>query len=419
MVEQQDSFWKLFFTGIAGVLLLAVLIIFIILLQPYTPLPKLPHDDSSDPYAYAHGPELTATSTYLYRESIPLGYHDTSWGAVVDWRSKQKHFEGLYAVRAEFKTEWGGLSLVGRGIPNNTYHAISLNIFAESGVTDLYLEIYNAAGTAIGRQSIGWYFPTSTLQTGHWQQVTIPLANFGSMPATIGGFAIISEHMGVIYIDDVHVTQDTSAHTIWIPSIDSASTSMSLLDLYERMAQVKLPYQMNLEPQSLINWHTPTSQLSIEKDGIKAGPPLNGGSTDATFLGGKLWTDYRIETKVLWGPAASFSLVARIRDENSQASCGYSQFAGVVQIYVMQEGISNLIAESAYVEDIPSTNEWAQVPLAMEVKGNRINCYAYNRLAVSAFSSTMPTSGSAGIAVWDPAPNKLPHVLKFFSVSPL
>jgi len=420
MVEQQDSFWKLFFTATAGVLALAAFVITILLIKPPNALPGLPHADASEPYAYAGGPELTATSTYFYRESIPLGFSNTSWNSSTDWRSPQRRFEGTYAARAEFTSEWGGLSLAGRALPSASHAGISLALFAEPEIQDLYLELYNAAGAIVGRQSIGWYFPSQKLETGAWHMVTIPLSNFGVVPAAIGGFAVISQQKGVVYVDDIHLAKNAPAHAVWIPAPEVAGTSTtSLTELFARTKQIELPFWLAREPEQMLQWHASTGPFSISEKGITAGPPAKGGGMHTTFLGGQKWTDYRVNAVTNWGSAASFSLVARISDENTQVSCSFSQFAGVIQIYVMKDGISELINESAYIEALPpQIHPWTDIPLAIEVKGGRVNCYAYDRLSLSATPKNLPASGSVGIEVWDEQMNKEPHIIKTFSVEP-
>ncbi|MBP9710754.1 MAG: hypothetical protein KBD50_00595 [Candidatus Pacebacteria bacterium] len=420
MVEQQDSFWKLFFTATAGVLAIAAFVITILLLKPSDELPTLPHENATEPYAYVGGPELTATSTYFYRESIPLGFSNTSWSANANWRSKQKHFEGTYSARAEFTGEWGGLSLAGRGLPSASYAGISLALFAEPGLQDLYLELYNAAGATVGRQSIGWYFPSGKLEPGAWQMIAIPLRNFGVVPATIGGFAIISPQKGVVYVDDVHLAKNAPAHAAWAPAPEVAGASIaSLTELFARTKQTVLPYWLPHDPQQMLEWHAPTGQFSISEKGITAGPPAKGGGMHAAYLGGQIWTDYRVNAVTNWGSAASISLVARIRDENSQVSCSFSQYGGVIQIYAMKDGISELIKESAYVEALPpQIHPWTDIPLGIEVKGDRVNCYAYGRLSLTATPKNMPAAGSVGIEVWDEQPNKEPHIIKTLGVEP-
>ena len=85
----------------------------------------------------------------------------------------------------------------------------------------------------------------------------------------------------------------------------------------------------------------------------------------------------------------------------------------------MKDGISELINESAYIEALPpQIHPWTDIPLAIEVKGGRVNCYAYDRLSLSATPKNLPASGSVGIEVWDEQMNKEPHIIKTFSVEP-
>jgi hypothetical protein len=418
MVEQQDSFWKLFFVATLGIVCLAGLVIAAMIIRPADSLPTLPHTSSAEPYAYVQADSVTATSTYFYRESIPLGFSNASWSASIDWRSPLRRFEGSYAARAEFTSEWGGLAVAGSGHPRTSYSGISLAVFAEPGLSDLYLELYNAAGNPIGRQSIGWYFPEGALVTGRWQQLTIPIQNFGSAPNVIGGFAVLAPQKGVAYVDDVRLTRTAPAHAAWTPE-KNGDTAVSLGELFARTKEASLPYSLRFEPLTMLDWHASSGLFLIEDGRLRVGPAPKGGGMHATFLGGRTWTDYRIDATVLWGPAASVSLAARITDENSQVSCSYSQLGTVVQIYSMQQGTSTLVAESAYTEmDLPSRLEWAKVPLSMEVRGKRVYCYAYGRLLLTAYPPNMPENGSVGIEVWDEKTGVEPHIVTVFSVSP-
>ena len=420
MAEQQDTFWKLFFTAAAGCIALAGFVIGILFLKPSTTPPTLPHADSSEPYAYAGSLELTATSTYFYRESIPLGYSNTSWGATTNWRSQERQFEGSYAARVEFMQEWGGLSLAGHGIPTASYGGISFVVFAEPGIHDLYLELQNKAGVTIGRQSVGWYFPQGRLEAGVWQVITIPLSNFSTIPTSIGGFAIMSKEKGVAYVDDVHLVTSAPAHTAWAPApeVAGAQTDNSLTALFARANAILLPYTLSLTPESIAEWYAADGQFAITPETLRIGPPLNGGSTYAVFLGGLAWTNYRADAVVDWGPALTFSLVARITGDSSHVACGFSAYGGTVQIYVLRSGKSELVAETPYL-GVPAFDAWSKVPLAIEVTGNQVACFVRGERALSATLKDMSLYGSVGIEVWDTNTMQQPHNVRSFTVTPL
>lgn len=421
MVDQHDSFWKIFFTATLGTVVLGVIVVAFLITRPDLSLPNLPHNSSGEPYAYAAQPlPSAATSTYFYRESIPLGFSNSSWNSRVDWHSGLRRYEGSYSARGEFLGEWGGIALSGAGHPTASYTGFSLVVYAEAGNTDLYLELYDKSGKTVGRQSLGWYFPSGKLETGQWQVITIPLINFGPIPSQIGGFAVIAPQKGVIYIDDVHLARIAPEHAPWKPATDSNSFGVSLPELFARASQKDLPFSLSFEPYKVLEWQIASGTFAIDKNRLYVGPPQKGGGMRAAYLGGVKWTDYEVNADVLWGPTDSIALVGRIKDENSQVSCSFSSLGRIVQIYEMENGVSTLIRESAYTEmELPSQLEWAKVPLTMKIKGSRVECYAYGRLLLTANPPHIQPKGSVGIEVWDEKANTAPHEITVFTVSPL
>ena len=160
------------------------------------------------------------------------------------------------------------------------------------------------------------------------------------------------------------------------------------------------------------------AQFAITKEALRIGPLLMGGSTYAVFLGGLSWSDYRAEAVVDWGPALTFSLVARITGDSSHIACGFSAYGGTTQIYVMRNGKSELIAESPYL-GVPAFDAWVKVPLGVEVKGNRVTCLVRGERVLSATPKGMSLFGSAGIEVWDTNTMQQPHKVRSFTVTPL
>lgn len=421
MVDQHDSFWKIFFSATLGTIVLGVGVVAALMTRPDLSLPNFPHGSSGEPYAYAaQALPTAATSTYFYRESIPLGFSNSSWNSRVDWHSNLRHYEGAYAARAEFLREWGGIALSGAGHSTASYTGFSLAVYAEPGNTDLYLELYDTSGKTVGRQSLGWYFPSGKLETGAWQVIAIPLSNFGPIPSAIGGFAVIAPQKGAVYIDDVHLTPFAPEHAPWKPAADAAYFGTSLPELFARTPQTQLPFSLSFEPYKVLEWQIASGTFAINKERLYVGPPQKGGGMRAAYLGGVNWTDYEVHTNVLWGPTDSIALVGRIKDENTQVSCSYASLGRIVQIYEMKDGVSTLVRESAYTEmEIPSQLEWAKVPLTMKIKGGRVECYAYNRLLLVANPPHIQPNGSVGIEVWDEKPDTAPHEIIVFTVSPL
>ncbi len=419
MAQPQDRFWMLFFGTTASVVFFGMVVLAVFVARPYSTVPTLPHDSVNEPFAYAQSAGTISPSDVFYRESIPLGFGNVSWNTTIDWRSQTHYIEGSYAARAEFLGEWSGIGLEGpAGTSTAAYRGISLSVYAEPGLPDLYLELYGAKEESLGRQSLGWYFPDSKFKTGEWQTITIPLGNFG--PGVTRGFAVLAPQKGIAYIDNVHLVRDAAPRAAWtpVPEVAGTSTDNSLNAAFGRVSSFPLPYTLPLTPESLVLWHVYEGQFAVTSDALMVGPLLRGGSTHAVFLPGLSWINYRVDTVVDWGPAVSFSLVARIKDETSYVTCGFSTYGSLVQIYSTQNGTSELVAESPFL-GVPALEAWSKIPLSIEVKGNRVNCYVRGVRVLSATPKNMPLYGTAGIEVWDTNPMQQPHKVRSFTVTPL
>lgn len=422
MTQPQDTFWKWFFATAAGAVCFGAAVIAVFVARPYSAVPTLPHDDVNEPFAFAQGVDPSAPKNIFYRESTPLGFGEISWRTATNWRSSERHFEGSYSARAQFLENWSGAGLENNaGVSTAAYRGITLAIYAEPSIEELYLEIYDKQEKSIGRQPLSWYYPDGKLTTGTWQKLVIPLENFSSaIPSSIRGFSIISPKPGVAFIDDVHLVTQAAPHSAWTApaQVAGSGTDLSLNAAFARTAPLSLPYTLPLTPESLVLWYVPEGQFSITQDKLAVGPLLNGGSTHAVFLPGLAWRDYRINTIVDWGPGATFSLLARISSDNKYVACNFSAYGGTAQIYLAAGSESELIAETPYL-GVPAMEAWAKVSLGIEVKDNNVSCIVRGEKVLSGQPKNMSLYGTAGIEVWDTNPMQQPHKVRSFTVVPL
>jgi len=422
-MTKKDTFWKYFLlicaTLIVGGGVLAYRIITYI--SPKSlPAIVLP-STAGDPFAHAQTPLAATTTDYFFRESVPFGYDKWSWGARVDWRSNSHYFEGVHALGITFTEAWSGVEIAGPGNITKGYRGLALAVYAETGIENLYIEIYDAKGTLIGRQSIGWYFPGEKIQPRQWHEITIPLENFGGyMPLMVGRVSIISREVGTVYIDSIRLTNTAVSHPRWQPLNEEAGVleGPTLSELLLTTAPFPLPYRLEFTPLAAGMWYAMTGSFRFAAtEGLLGLMPQ---STDTTtlFLGGRTWTNYRASALIHWGTPSTFSLLARFTDESNYVSCAFSTYGMSVQIYQVEAGKSKLIAETPELS-IPQIDPWKDVEHAVEVSGNRITCYVRGEKALSAEIPRMQPQGTVGMEAWNRDPGGIPHRIQTLTVSPL
>jgi len=215
MTNPQDKFWKLFFLGLITALLFIG--VGLVIMMPHSSLsvesviPEHTEEVLGFPYVFDEAPPLlpspsTNPTDYFYRDNLQAELYEISWGADIDWQSTEYIFEGTHAARISFTEPWGGIGVGGWFADITTHESITLVLFVESGVSELYLELYNSHNGIVGRQALSLYMPDGQLVQGHWQRVTVPLASFTPvLPKNTEAFALIAEAPGVIFIDDVRL----------------------------------------------------------------------------------------------------------------------------------------------------------------------------------------------------------------------
>jgi hypothetical protein len=133
------------------------------------------------------------------------------------------------------------------------------------------------------------------------------------------------------------------------------------------------------------------------------------------FGGGKEWTDYAIETRVDWGLVSSFSIVARFKDDKNFATCAFSNYGAMIQIYEVHNGQSTLFSQSPLLPT-KSFEWWKDIKAGTKVKGDRVTCTLAGESIISATIPTLPTSGTFGFETWDKYANPTPHTIRAVSV---
>ncbi len=223
-----DKFWKFFWAALGGCLGVYLLgIAGVLYVRPSDSASReaavgAAYDSSKDPFQKDAAPSqpTTSPSDYLYRESLPLGFEDWSWKTSIDWRSSERKFEGSYSLHAMF-TEPGADIQAHTPVMNlSQFNSLSLAVYPES-VQDLYIELYNAAGEPISKQSIGWYAAGGALTPDAWNLVSIPLIDLVASSSeaaptrSISGFSIISDEPGSAFIDTIQFNKYAVSHSRW------------------------------------------------------------------------------------------------------------------------------------------------------------------------------------------------------------
>jgi|GEM_PF-1915434 hypothetical protein len=367
----------------------------------------------------------TSTSTsatlidgYLYRDSLPLGFTNWSWDAEAVWQSTRHIYEGLYALQITFDKPDSNIGMNGPAVPIGGYHSLSIAVYPDSSVENLYLELYDAQGNSLGRQSLAWYAPDSVLKPNTWQVITLPLANLvgSSSAAVINGFGITGENPGVAYIDSVQLNTAVVAHSVWTPPPPPVDTPY---DPLATSTPVALPYSLSLTQAALARWYTFYGTFKLFNGLLIAGPEP-GGNTDAVsiFPGGKVWSDYAEQASLNWGEVSVFSLIVRFVDQKNYDSCAFSHDADTVQIYQVVNGVSTLIGQTPTLA-VDYDTPWANVVVAAQVEEEHLSCIVGGRNVLSADIPSMRPTGTVGVESYDPNSYASPHTIHMFKVEEL
>lgn len=427
-MARKDNFWKIFFSVIGGMTLVLVMGITSLKVSYF----KQPDDASlaaavgvtfdplQDPFE--KNQKLVETtglaSDYLFRDSLPLGSEDWSWDTGVNWRSNERAYEGGYSLKADYAAPWAGVRLSSPQMSVSRYQSLSLAVYPDSKVEDLYVDVYDTFGRSAGEQSLGWYTQSGTLTPDAWNRVTIPLANLIA-PSTekITGFSISTKKPGAAFIDAVRLETSAVTHERWENTGEEAGVWVGQ-DPFTGIAQATLPYSLvTTSADNLALWRPLFGQFEKTDGGVHIGPePKKTNGSMTVFGGGKEWENYRVDASVYWGMTSTFSLLMRFTDDANFAACAYSNYGAVVQIYAVKKGASTMVAQSPLLA-IRAYEPWKDAQHSATVSGNRISCYMDGEKVLSATLPDMPVQGTAGIETWSINSDDYPHVLKELNVT--
>lgn len=422
-----DNFWKLFWMSTGGITLVG-LVISTSMLIFYTRPGDLvaavgaSFDASKDPFErpLLGSGSYAPPSNHLYQNGLPLQFKSWTWEATADWRSSEEKREGTYAIKGTFMQPGGTLGMNGPTIDAKSLQSISLSVWVDKDVDDLYLNVYDKNGTSLGQQSVGWYTASGVLTPNTWQDVRIPLSNFtvSSYKSGINGFSISARNPGIAYIDSIELSKTPDYHSVWIAPPDIAGRAFNP---FATSSPSALPYTFSPSPEGLAHWYSYFGIFGPDKSGeIIAGPSPTQKSTGSmtVFRGGRNWSDYSIDSTINWGQVSVFSLLARVVDDGNFVSCAFSRYGESVQLYQLNKGESTLLGQTPGLA-VSDYEPWVNVNMGMQVKGSRVSCLIKGDEVLSATIPSMSPVGSVGLETWDSNPEAAPHIFKAFSVKSL
>ena len=429
---KKDNFWKIFWE-VFGTFAILGIIAFGWLKFSYLNQPddnsralsvNVTFDPSKDPFAnrVRARQAISLVSGYLYQESIPFGFDDWSWDSQTNWRSNENVKDGSYAIKTKFQKSWSGIRLNSPLIDISSYKSISLAVFPDQNVGNMYIELHDKYGNSMGKQSMGWYTDSFNLTPNVWNVVIIPLENLlssSNKSAEITGFSISGEKAGQSFIDSIHLEKDVVAHSKWKETIPGPGGKWIGSDPFTGISQIELPYFLSFTSDDLKSWRELFGQFEKFENGIHIGPsPKKTNGSMTVFGGGKDWTDYRAEATVYWGMTSTFSLLARFKDDSNFVSCAYSDYGAVVQIYIVKDSVSTLVGQTPGLA-ISNYEPWKDVKHALEVRGNRVSCFMNGEKVLSATLPSTISSGTVGFETWSFHSDDYPHKVLSFEVKPI
>ncbi|HVV39097.1 MAG TPA: hypothetical protein VHD31_02105 [Candidatus Paceibacterota bacterium] len=437
-----DRFWKTFWTLFGTVALVGLTLavsLFLLYTRPVDLFAAVgaSFDPSKDPFQNGTlgsiAEAFSLNGGYLYQNALPVRFKSWSWSTAADWRSSAQKFSGAYAIKAQFMRSGGSFGMNGPVVEISDYTSVSLEVYPDASVGDLYIDLYGADGLSIGRQSLGWYLgdasPTADANTTQpalapnaWQRVVVPLNNFteGAQrpPKVISGFSISSKNAGTAYVDEVRLTKDTSTRALWVAPPEVAGAAFNP---FATSSPASLPYTFSPSPESLTRWYSYFGIFAPGPNGeMQAGPSSENKTTGSmtVFRGGLLWNDYRVETSLDWGQVSAFSVLVRFVDDGNFVSCAFSHYGDGAQIYLVRNGVSEPVAQSPGLPT-KAYEPWKDVHVGAQVVGNRVSCLIDGSPVLSADMPGTKGSGTAGFETWDPNTFAAPHTLHSFVVTPV
>jgi hypothetical protein len=426
-----DRFWKIFWILFCVTLMGGVTIavsLFVMYTRPASLLAAVnaSYDPNKDPFqngTFANAAEnFSLNNGYLYQDGLLPRFKSWSWSTAADWRSGDNPYAGSYSLKAVYAVPGGNVGMDGPTVDISGFSSISLEVYPDSSVGDLYIDLYGADGNSVGRQSLGWYASTTALIPNTWQKITIPLSNFtaGSQhpPKSFSGFSISSENAGTAYIDEVQLGHSASARPVWVAPPEIAEVPFNP---FATSSPVDLPYTFSPAPDALAKWFTYFGTFAPGQGGqMQMGPSSATNTTGSmsVFRGGLLWTDYAAEANIDWGQVSDFAILVRFRDDGDFASCDFSHYGQTAQIYLVHNGTSEAISQTPGLP-IKAYEPWKDVQIGAQAQGTKVSCLINGQAVLSADLPTLSAAGTAGFETWDPNSLAAPDTLNSFTVSSL
>ncbi len=418
-----DNFWKYFWLT-AGTMMLSCIAVSSTLFMRHisnvsAAAVGINFDASKDPFAFAaHESHFALTDGVLYRDALPLGLQQWNWDARLNWRAGEQVHAGTGALKIDFLKQWSGMGVSGFSANHSAFKTLSLAVYPDASVGDLYIEVYDSNNKALVRQSIGWYAPDGHLLPNQWQVVQIPLDNLlnGSNSRTITGVSISTTNPGTLYIDDIQFTGDAVSHPVWVPP---QWVDVPPYNPFATSSPASLPYKIQFTQGSFGDWHSYYGYFALTSSAFKIGPMAPDYSDSlAVFRGGKGWSDYSVSATVDWGITSTFSLLTRLTDSQNFVSCAYSYYGQTVQIYVVKNGVSTQMGQTPTLSTKYDA-AWEGMQAKAVVKGDTVACYAAGEKVLSATIPDMSRSGTVGVEAWDKNQYASSHAIRSLEVRAL
>jgi hypothetical protein len=420
---KSDTFWKYFWLATFVVVFVSVsasgVLFYRQISNANAAAVGIAFDPTKDPFEFAaRQGHFALIDGALYRDALPLGLQQWNWDANLNWHSAEQVHSGTGALKATFLAQWAGLGLSGFTVNRSSYGSISIAVYSDSSVGDLYIELYDGNGVAQTRQSLGWYTPTGFLVPNQWQVVTIPLANLlgSTNSGTVTALSISTTNQGTAYLDDIQFTADATPHAPWVQPEWVATPPFNP---FATSTPEALPYTLTFNANAFSHWYSYYGYFAMADTALKIGPiaPTYNDSL-AVLRGGRSWSDYSINATVNWGITSTFSLLARMSDSQNYASCAYSYYGQTVQIYEVTNGVST---EMGQTPPLPVDNDapWDGMKAGMQAKGDTVTCYANGEKVLSAQMPDLSSTGTVGFEAWDKNQYASPHQIVSYKVQPL
>jgi len=420
--KKADRFWETFWLTFLGITVLSVAssgaLFFSHIQGINSAAVGVSFDASKDPFENGlTSAKFALNDGYVYRNALPLGVKHWAWDASVDWVDASIVYEGSAALHATFLKPWAGLGINGFSISTSKYNSISLAVYPDAQVEDLYIDLYDARGTSLVRQSLGWYTQSGQLVPNQWQYISVPLQNLlGSSTAkTIAGVSISTKNAGTAHIDAIEFDPNLITHELWVMPEGGGAP----FNPFATSTPTTLPYTADFGEQDFSRWYSYYGSFASIGGAFAIGPkaPTYNDSV-VVYRGGRFWSDYQVKTTVDWGLTSVFSLLVRMTDSSNFVSCAFSYYGQTLQIYQVKDGVSKQLGQTPTLA-IPNEKAWENVSLGASVQGNRVSCYLNGSKELSAEIPDLQRTGSIGIEAWDANAYSSPHMLKMLQVTPL